>query len=125
MVERERIINNYIDAYNRFDVEGMLTDLEDNIVFENISDGEPNMSLAGISVFREEAEQAKNYFSSRKQTVESYRHTEDETEIVIKFQAILAVDLPDGLKKGDELRLEGRSIFKFLDNKIIKLTDIS
>ena len=125
MIERERIINNYIDAYNRFDVEGMLADIESNIVFEHISDGEPHMSLAGISVFREEAEQARNYFSSRKQTVESYQHREDETEIVISFQAILAVDFPDGLKKGDELTLKGRSIFKFLDNKIIKLTDIS
>jgi hypothetical protein len=37
----------------------------------------------------------------------------------------LNMDFPNGLKKGNELILKGKSVFKFLDNKIIKLTDIS
>ncbi|MDB5205022.1 MAG: hypothetical protein JWR72_97, partial [Flavisolibacter sp.] len=31
----------------------------------------------------------------------------------------------NGLKKGDEVKLKGKSIFQFLGDKIIRLTDIS
>jgi hypothetical protein len=125
MKKRTLIIQNYIDAYNSFDVEGMITDFDSNIVFENISNGETNMSLVGITAFKEQAEQAKNYFVERTQIIEGYQHQGDETTIAILYNAVLAIDFPNGLKKGDELKLQGRSIFKFHNNKIIKLTDIS
>jgi hypothetical protein len=38
---------------------------------------------------------------------------------------VLAKDLPNGLKKGQELNLSGKSIFKFSGNKITSLTDLS
>ncbi len=33
---RESIIQNYIDGYNEFDIEKMVRDLDDEIVFQNI-----------------------------------------------------------------------------------------
>ena len=125
MHSKEQIILNYITAYNNFDVDAMLKDFDENILFENISNGEVNMRLEGIEAFRQQAEQAKNFFSHRKQTVTSFNHSNDETEIHIDYNAILAMDFPNGMKKGDELQLKGRSIFKFKDDKIIALTDIS
>ncbi len=125
MKQRERLISNYIDAYNSFDVDSMLTDFDPSIKFENISNGTINMTLVGLTAFRQQAEQAKNLFSKRQQTIKSYQHENDETRIEIDYQAILAIDLPNGLKQGDELNLVGSSIFKFLDDKIIALTDIS
>jgi hypothetical protein len=83
------------------------------------------MSLSGLTSFKEQAELAKNYFSLNKQTIKSYLHCNNETEIEIDYYAILAMDFPNGLKKGDELQLKGKSIFKFSGDKIIKLTDIS
>ncbi len=125
MVIREAIIRNYIDGYNTFDIGKMLADFDVNIVFENVSNEVTNLSLKGLAAFKEQAEQSKGYFSMRKQTILSFQHKGEETEIEIDYYAILAIDFPDGLKKGDELKLKGKSIFTFANNKIVGLRDIS
>jgi predicted ester cyclase len=125
MIDREKIIREYIDGYNHFDIKKMLLHIDENITFENIQNGVTNMSLIGIDAFRQQAEQAKNYFTERKQTISSIVHRDTETEITIEYFAILAMDFPNGLKKGQALNLNGKSIFEFLNNKIIKLTDLS
>ncbi|WP_281231603.1 nuclear transport factor 2 family protein [Flavobacterium gelatinilyticum] len=125
MVEREKIIKNYLEGYNEFNVDKMTTDFNDAIIFENVTNGEVNLSLKGVKEFKEQAEQTKSYFSSRRQTITAFNHLESQTEIEIDYHAVLAMDFPNGMKKGDELNLKGKSVFEFLDNKIIKLTDIS
>ena len=122
---REKVVKNYIDGYNNFDIDKMFADFDESIIFENIQNGEVNMTLSGISALKEQAEQAKSYFSSRQQTIKTFVHTDDETEIEIDYSAVLAMDFPNGLKKGEKLNLKGKSIFKFSDNKVVKLTDIS
>lgn len=125
MINRERIIQNYIDGYNQFDVNKMVQDFTDDVVFENIQGGIVNLSLSGLTSFKQQAEQAKSYFSERKQTIESFKHLSDKTEIEIDYHAIAAMDFPTGLKQGQEFGLKGRSIFQFSGDKICKLTDIS
>ena len=125
MTEREKIISNYIDGYNKFDIEKMVAAFDNDIQFENIANGETNMSLRGLTSFKTQAEQAKGFFSTRTQTIKSYKHQNDQTEIEIDYHTILATDLPGGLKKGDALKLQGKSIFKFSADRIIKVTDIS
>ncbi|RFZ92355.1 nuclear transport factor 2 family protein [Mucilaginibacter conchicola] len=126
MKDREAIIRNYINAYNKFDVEGMLADMAEDIVFQNISGNEVNMTLNGIDAFREQAEQTKAYFSTRHQAISNIEHRGDETEVAISYVAILAINLPNGMKAGDEIKLSGRSVFKFVHDKIITaLTDLS
>ena len=124
-MEREKIIKDYINAYNNFDIEKMLTHLDEHVKFENISNGATNMTLTDLNSFREQAEQAKKIFTTRKQTIRSWTHQDNLIEIEIEYNAVLAIDLPNGLKKGDNLNLEGKSIFKFSGDKIIELTDIS
>ena len=124
-MEREKIIKDYINAYNNFDIEKMLTHLDEQIKFENISNGVTNMTLTDLNSFREQAEQAKKIFTTRKQTIKSWTHQDNLTEIEIEYNAVLAIDLPNGLKKDDILNLEGKSIFKFSGLKIIELIDIS
>jgi hypothetical protein len=125
MTDREKMIENYIEGYNQFDVNKMVADFDYNIIFKNIQNGVTNISLIGLSEFKEQAEQAKTYFSIRKQTIKSFKHINNETEIDINYFAILGIDLPNGLKKGQELNLEGKSVFKFSGNKITELKDIS
>jgi hypothetical protein len=125
MQYREEIIRNYITAYNQFDIKKMITDLDASIIFENIQNGICNMRLTGIEEFRKQAELSKTYFLSRQQTISSIIHFPAETEVEIAYSAILAIDIPNGLKRGDELCLKGKSIFKFQDGKITHLTDIS
>lgn len=123
--EKEKIIKNYIDGYNGFDVSLMVKDFSGDIIFENIQNGEVNMTLRGIEEFKAQAESAKSYFSERTQTIRLFRHEENRTEIELDYTAVLAMDFPNGMKKGQELRLQGKSIFEFNNGKIIKLSDIS
>jgi SnoaL-like domain len=125
MNNRIAIINNYIAGYNEFDVEKMVQHFADAILFENIQQGEVTMVLNGLQEFRLQAEQAKSYFSARKQTITSFSHNQLTTEITLEYQATLDMDFPNGLKKGRTIHLTGQSIFEFEGDKIIKLTDIS
>jgi hypothetical protein len=81
--------------------------------------------LSGLPAFKEQAETAMSYFSKRTQTITSFAHQNDETIIQVDYDAVLAMDFPNGLKKGDRLTLQGTSVFRFSGDKIIKLTDIS
>ena len=125
MDHREAIITNYIEGYNQFDIDKMVIDLDGNIIFKNIQNGETNMTLSGLQEFKLQSEKAKTYFKIRKQTIKSFNHLGNETEIEIDYYAILGIDFTEGLKSGQELHLKGKSIFKFSGNKIIELTDIS
>lgn len=125
MTGREKAILNYIDGYNQFDIEKMVADFDENIIFENIQNGLLTMSLIGLKDFIQQAEKAKAYFSKRTQVVNSFNHRDTTTEIEIDYSAILGMDFPNGLKKGQEMKLTGKSIFEFEDHKIIKLIDIS
>lgn len=122
---RADIIQRYIDGYNEFDIDKMVYHLDDNIVFQNIQDGKVNMTIHGITDFRKQAEEAKTYFESRQQKIAVIKHMGNQTEIDVEYTAVLAIDLPNGLKKGQTLKLKGKSIFIFDGSKIIKLTDIS
>ncbi|WP_143307171.1 nuclear transport factor 2 family protein [Chitinophaga vietnamensis] len=125
MKNREAIIHHYVAAYNNFDVPRMMTHLDENIRFENISKGQSRLVLDGLLQFRNQAEQSRQFFSERKQTIRSFDHIDDQTTIEVDYHAVLAIDLPNGLKKGQTLQLSGKSIFTFAKDKIIALTDIS
>lgn len=120
-----QIIQQYIDAYNNFDVEGMTKDLHDDIIFKNISNGEVNLTTNGKSAFEEQALQAKQFFKTRQQTITKSTFNDESIKIDIDYQGVIAVDLPSGLKENDKIALQGKSIFKFMDDKIIEITDIS
>jgi hypothetical protein len=50
---------------------------------------------------------------------------DNKAAIQIDYKSVVAVDLPNGLKAGQELNLKGSSFFEFKDGKILKLVDIS
>lgn len=123
--QKEQLIRNYTDAYNRFDVEGMLNTLSDDIHFENHSQGEVNLSLDGIEAFGKQARFAASAFKERRQTILSLRHEADQSHAEIDYRGVLAVDLPIGPKNGEDIQLKGKSVFRFSEDKISHITDIS
>ena len=125
MKNRELIINNYIDSYNEFNIDKMVTDLEETIIFENIQEGETNMVITGLEAFKEQAEKAATCFSERTQTISTIQHSKKTTEIEMEYNATLCIDLENGMKKGQQINLKGISIFEFQDGKIVRLTDKS
>ena len=120
-----KIILEYVNAYNNFDTEGMIEHLADVIHFENRSNGDVTLVLDGKEHFKNQAEQAKGFFSQRKQTILSWVEENGEIIIEVDYHGILAVDLPNGLKKGTEMKLKGQSRFKFKNNQITVLIDES
>lgn len=119
------IIEQYIYAYNAFDVEGMCEHLDADIVFENISNGDINLTTRGIEEFREQVEAATTYFTEREQRITAWDIQDQQVLVEIAYAGILAIELPNGLTAGDTLNLTGQSIFEFQDGKIIHIQDIS
>jgi hypothetical protein len=122
---REKVITKFVEAYNRFDIPGMLQCLSHDIVFENVSNGKVNLNLHGIEVFREQAEKAAAAFTQRKQNILSFHHSDQKNTVEIEYEATLAIDLSESMKAGEELHLKGQSIYEFMGDKISVLTDIS
>ena len=123
--KQQALIEAYIQAYNQFDVEGMTQNLHDQVVFQNVSQGEVDMNLEGKEAFQTQAEAAKAYFSERKQTITSWDFQDNQVTIDIDYVAILAMDFPNGMKAGDTLQMKGQSAFVFEGEKIIRITDKS
>ena len=123
--EKRALIERYIDAYNTFDMEGMLALIHPDVEFRNVAGGEVNAAASGKEEFRRLAEQSAGLFASRKQTVTRFEAKDDRAFIEVDYAGVLAADLPNGMKKGETLRLKGRSEFGFCDGKICEITDIS
>ncbi|MDQ0273751.1 nuclear transport factor 2 family protein [Cytobacillus purgationiresistens] len=123
--EIKEIIDNYVEAYNSFDVPGMVKLLHKDILFRNISNGEVNMETSGTQKFRELAEKSTKFFSSRRQTIIDCSAIDDKIEVIIDYEGILAVDLPNGLKTGEKMQLKGKSVFRIEKGKISLIEDYS
>ena len=119
--EMKDLIDGYIKAYNAFDIDAMLLDMHNHISFQNISDGHVNLSTEGISELRNAAEQACHLFKSRRQTVTDYQFSGNTATVQIDFAGELSVDIPDGPKAGEILKLKGKSEFINPATKYIKI----
>jgi hypothetical protein len=103
----------------------LLEVLSDTVCFENYSGDKKTLEIMGKHAFEIQAKAAVTYFSGRKQSPISFNHRENYTEVEIDYWAILAVDFPNGMTKGQELKLKGRSIFSFGNGKIQSIKDFS
>lgn len=122
---KEKVIKDYIELYNSFDVEGMSKALNEEIVFQNISNGEVTLETNGIEAFKKQAQNAKEFFKTREQTITDIQFVDDIAESDINYFGILSKDLPNGMKAGDTLPLKGKSVFHFKGEEIIKIQDKS
>lgn len=123
--EMKTLIQRYIEAYNRMNVDEMLATVHPDVEFTNISGGVVNASTTGISELRTLAMQSLALFSERQQVIESFRCEGSKALVSVAFRAVVANDLPNGLKSGQVLSLSGRSEFEFRDGAIYNITDIS
>ena len=120
-----KTIENFIHSYNTFNIEGMLKDIHEDIIFENMSNGQIDTITTGIDEFKKQAASSITYFKERQEKIIDINFEEDRIELNIDYFGILAKDLSVDLKSGDTLRLKGKSIFRFKDNKIISIQDIT
>ena len=117
------IVKNFINAYNSLNVESMIKFLHPEIKFKNISGGVVNAHTRGIEEFTGIANNSIKIFKERTQKIISYTESDDTVNVEINFRGILAMDLPNGLKSGEILVMNGKSKYVFKDNLIILLVD--
>ena len=126
----EELIKQYITAYNRMDVPGMVAPLHDIIVFENVSNTNGITATSGKADFETLARQSLGVFRSRRQTIRSLTLGERTAAVEIEYEAVLNIDLPGGqnaepLKAGETMQLRGVTVFAFSDGKIARISDYS
>lgn len=119
------IVNKFIEAYNSFDIEGMISLLHPDVDFINISDGKVDAVTSGKDEFEELARKSASLFTERKQKIISIEEAGSVVKAEIQYFAVLAADLPTGMKKGDSIEIRGRSEYNIKDNLIISIKDIS
>ena len=124
-INKREIIERYIEAYNTFDIDLMLSLLHPDVRFKNLSNGEINAQTVGKSEFESLARQSATLFKTRTQTVKSFEITGDNVTIEINFYAVLAKALSNDIKAGDKLALQGTSEFIFKDGLIWSIIDES
>lgn len=123
--QKKTIINQYIKAYNEFDIEGMVKNVHPDVEFKNIANKEINVHIKGLETLKKQAEDSTKLLKKREMTITEQIIEDDVVINKIEFKAVLAVDIPEGPKAGELVKLKGRSIFKFKNDKIISIEDIS
>ena len=123
--EKRSLVECYLAAYNAFDIDGMMAVIHPDIEFKNVSGGQVNATTSGSGDFRLLAEKSSELFRSRKQKILTFWSNADQASVAVAFEGVLASDLPNGMKAGETLRLNGRSEFTFCDGKIYRIKDVS
>ena len=123
--EKRSLVECYLAAYNAFDIDGMMAVIHPDIEFKNVSGGQVNATTSGSGDFRLLAEKSSELFRSRKQKILTFWSNADQASIAVAFEGVLASDLPNGMKAGETLRLNGRSELTFCDGKIYRIKDVS
>lgn len=120
----EALIKQYIAAYNRMDVPGMVALLHDVIMFENVSNANGITAISGKAEFESLARQSLGLFRSRRQTIRSLTLGDRTAAVEIEYEAVLNIDLPTSLlKAGETMQLRGVTVFAFSDGKIARISD--
>jgi ketosteroid isomerase-like protein len=123
--EINHTIHRYLDAYNNFDIDGMIEVLAPDIRFENVLGDEVNAKTSGKTEFEVLARQSVQLFVFRKQTVKTIKIEGDSAFVEIESEGVLAQDLPNGLKAGETLVLKGTSEFVFTNGFMSSIVDKS
>ncbi len=123
--KKQDLIQQYLDAYNAFAVDGMMKAIHEDIVFEHVGDGEVSTNAAGAKAFRELAEQSLKLFTSREMKATKFKLEGDGATATIEFTAVLAEDLENGVPAGETIEMTGRSEFEFRSNLIWRIRDFS
>ena len=124
-MELEALIERYISSYNARDIDGMLACVTNDVIFENISNTGQSMRLEGKDAMGQVAELSCNAFSYRRQRLISLVHSPDRAAAEVEFEGKAAVDLPNGVRAGETMKLRGASFFEMRGGLLSRIADYS
>ena len=119
------VIARYIASYNARDIDGMIDCVTDDVVFENISNSGQSMRLDGKDMMRQVADLSGNAFSYRRQRLVNVVTGAGKAAAEIEFEGKAAVDLPNGVRAGETVKIRGASFFEFRGNLLCRIADYS
>jgi len=119
------LIERYLAAYNRMDVDGMLATMHREVVFENYTAGVMSVRTQGADELRHLAQSSSYLFSARRQLILAYEERDGTATAHILFDGTFAVDLPNGVRAGQSITLNGRSEFRARDGLLVYIGDYS
>jgi len=120
----KEIVQKYINAYNNFDIETMVSLMHNDCIYEGKTKGIQSFCIKGKHSFRQINMLSKNNYTFRKQVIEGFIESMNKVEVNLYFKAILAVDVSELGKKGEEIAFETKSVFEFKNGLIYKLTNL-
>ncbi len=119
------LIDRYIDAYNRKDIDAMLAVMHGEVIFENYSAGNLSVRTLGIDELRHLAESSRHLFSARRQTITGFSEHAGIAHAQILFEGTFGIGLPNGIRAGQQIAMNGRSEFRERDGLLIYIADHS
>jgi hypothetical protein len=119
------IATEYVDAYNLYDLDRMLSFLDENVHFYNTFQGILNRNTKGILAFREQAKLSIELFENREQKITGIVLKPESVTLSISFTGVAKKKLGQQLRKGDVIYASGKSTFEFKEDKIIRIEDVS
>lgn len=118
--DSRRVVEDFINCYNRKDIDSMLNLLADDIQYEYISNSNGITTQASSKEqFREISRMAAENYEDRQLTAIHWVMSENSVAVETELWCRLAKDLPNGLKAGEGLRLKGATFF-IIENGLIK-----
>ena len=123
--DKELLIKEYVKCYNSKDIDGMLKCVIEDVVFRNVAGGVVQMEVYGVTSLRELADKTKDLFRTREQGIKKISFQGDLVRVDISFDAEFGIDLPNGVKAGDKMSVEGYTEFTFTDGLLSSISDCS
>lgn len=119
--QKKAKIEQYIQAYNAMDIEGMMDNLDQTIEFEFQLDGRIEMKITGFREFRDQAEKNLANFSQREQKILGFKAEGNSIFVDIEFTGIVAPEFAQ--KPNQVIQLKGTSEFLFFEGKISQIIE--
>ncbi|PLX71445.1 MAG: hypothetical protein C0602_01145 [Denitrovibrio sp.] len=111
--QKESIVIKYINAYNKKDIDEMLKYVTWDVAFSSMSEDKVNVEIFGKSNFQELMKSTQSLFRKRELIIKSIKFIEGKIWIDTRLEAVFATNLPNGIKKGDELKVDSSYEFTF------------
>src|SRR4051812_43427811 len=114
----DTLIDDFINAYNSLDVDKMLSCFTKDCIFENITNAGQNLKCNGIAELEPIARNSAKIFKSRQQKIIEKIVSGNKAAVFVEYHAVIAADMPNGMKAGQVLNLKAASFFEFEAGKI-------
>ncbi len=116
------MVVDFLDAYNAKNVDGMLADVTNDVMFRHYCDAGVLFKAEDKVAFEAAMREDVSAFTQRTHTVKTSMTMLGSTVLTTQFDARVGKDLSSGWVAGQDITLPGAAEFQFRDDKIANIT---